>query len=46
MIHNVVYSFRGDLAEKKYAVSYDKLGKELQREIRKVYPMALSEFMK
>jgi hypothetical protein len=34
------------LAEKKYGASYDKLGDELQRELRKVYPMALSETMK
>ncbi len=46
MIYNVVYSFRSALAEKKYGASYDKLGDELQRELRKVYPMALSETMK
>ncbi len=46
MIYNVVYSFRIALAEEKYGVPYDKLGDELQRELRKVYPMALSESMK
>jgi hypothetical protein len=43
MVWKVVYSFREDLSQKKYSVSYDKLGDELQREIRKSYPMALSE---
>ncbi|MCP4311233.1 MAG: M56 family metallopeptidase [Bacteroidetes bacterium] len=46
MIYNVVYSFRIALAEEKYGAPYDKLGDELQRELRKVYPMALSETMK
>lgn len=46
MIYNVIYSFRSDLAEKKYGIPYKKLGDELQRELRKVYPLALSESMK
>jgi len=46
MIYNAVYSFRNALAEEKYGASYDKLGDELQREIRKAYPMALSENLK
>ena len=46
MIYNVVYSFRIALAEEKYGAPYEKLGDELQRELRKVYPMALSESMK
>ena len=46
MIYNAVYSFRISLAEEKYGAPYDKLGAELQKEIRKVYPMALSESMK
>ena len=45
MIYNVVYSFRNKLAMERYVVAYDKLGDELQRELRKVYPMALSETM-
>lgn len=46
MIYNVIYSFRSDLAEKKYGIPYKKLGDELQRELRKVYPLALSESIK
>ncbi len=46
MIYNVVYSFRFALAEEKYSASYDQLGTELQKEIRKIYPMVLSETMK
>ncbi len=46
MIYNVVYSFRYALAMEKYGAPYDKLGAELQRELRKAYPMALSESMK
>ena len=43
MVWNTVYKFRKELALKKYSAPYDKLGEELQREIRKTYPMALSE---
>jgi hypothetical protein len=46
MVWKVVYRFRKELALKKYSASYDKLGDDLQREIRKTYPMALSESMK
>jgi len=30
---------------KKYQVTYDQLGDDLQKEIRKAYPMALPEAM-
>ncbi len=43
MIFNVIYRFRKELALEKYKVPYDQLGKDLQREIRKAYPIALSE---
>jgi len=43
MVWNVVYSFRNELAQEKYSIPYEKLGDDLQREIRKAYPMALSE---
>jgi hypothetical protein len=43
MIFKVVYSFRNELAMDTYALAYDKLSAELQREMRKAYPMALSE---
>jgi len=46
MIYNAVYSFRIALAQEKYGAPYDQLGTELQKELRKVYPMALSESMK
>ena len=46
MVWKVVYSFRDLLSQKKYSASYDELGQDLQREIRKAYPMALSETMK
>lgn len=46
MIYNAVYSFRISLAEEKYGAPYDQLGAELQKELRKVYPMALSETLK
>ena len=46
MVWKTVYQFRKDLALKKYSAPYDKLGDELQREIRKTYPMALSETKK
>jgi biopolymer transport protein ExbD len=45
MVWKVVYRFRKDLALKKYSASYEKLGDDLQRDIRKTYPMALSETM-
>lgn len=46
MIYKVIYSFRKELALEKFGATYDKLGDELQRELRKVYPIALSETMK
>ncbi len=46
MVWKIVYSFRNSLAMEKYSVPYDKLGDDLQREIRKAYPMALSETLK
>jgi hypothetical protein len=45
MIWNVVYKFREELSLRKYNLAYDELGEDLQREIRKTYPMALSEHM-
>ena len=45
MVWNVVYRFREGLSQKNYSLSYDELGPDLQREIRKAYPMALSENM-
>ncbi len=46
MVWKTVYSFRNKLAMDRYNVPYDKLGEDIQREIRKAYPMALSESMK
>ena len=46
MVWKIVYSFRNKLAMDRYSVSYDKLGDDLQREIRKAYPIALSENLK
>jgi len=46
MVWKIVYSFRNKLAMERYSVPYDKLGDDLQREIRKAYPMALSEWLK
>ena len=46
MVYKVIYSFRRELAMEKYGAPYDKLGPDLQKELRKVYPMALSETMK
>jgi biopolymer transport protein ExbD len=43
MIFSVVYEFRDKLAMKEHGVSYTELGPDLQKKIRKVYPMALSE---
>ena len=45
MIWMIVYSYRNKLAMERYSVPYDKLGDDLQREIRKAYPMAVSEAM-
>jgi len=46
MIFKVIYRFRDELALEKYRVAYNQLGDELQREMRKAYPMALSETLK
>ena len=46
MIFKVIYGFRDELSLEKYRVAYDQLGDELQREMRKAYPMALSETLK
>jgi hypothetical protein len=46
MIVKVIYRFRDELSLEKYRVAYDQLGDELQQEMRKAYPMALSETMK
>lgn len=46
MVWKIVYSFRNSLAMERYSVPYDKLGDDLQRKIRKAYPMALTEMMK
>ena len=43
MVHKVIYQYRDQLAVKKYQIHYDKLGDDLQREIRHVYPIPLSE---
>lgn len=43
MVFKVVYGFRDELVMKKYQVHYSELGTGLQKEIRKVYPMVLSE---
>jgi hypothetical protein len=45
MVWKTIYSFRNRLAMDRYNVPYDKLGDDLQREIRKAYPMALSEII-
>lgn len=46
MVFKVVYRFREELSQEKYNASYDGLGDELQRQIRRAYPLALSETMK
>jgi len=46
LVWKTVYSFRNRLAMDRYNVPYDKLGEDIQREIRKAYPMAMSESMK
>jgi len=43
MVFRVVYGFRDRLAMERYNSPYGKLGKDLQREIRKAFPMVLSE---
>ena len=46
LVWKTVYSFRNKLAMDRYNVPYDKLGDDVQREIRKAYPMAVSELIK
>ena len=43
MVFNVVYEFRDKLAMKEHGVKYTELGPDLQKKIRKAYPMVLSE---
>jgi biopolymer transport protein ExbD len=43
MVFSVVYEFRDKLAMKEHGVKYPELGPDLQKKIRKVYPMVLSE---
>jgi len=43
MVFSVVYEFRDKLAMKEHGVKYTELGPDLQKKIRKVYPMVLSE---
>jgi endo-alpha-1,4-polygalactosaminidase (GH114 family) len=43
MVFRVVYRFRDEMAMKEHNVGYLDLGKGLQKEIRKTYPMVLSE---
>ncbi len=43
MVFSVVYEFRDKLAMKEHGVKYLELGPDLQKMIRKVYPMVLSE---
>jgi hypothetical protein len=45
MVWKIVYNYRNRLSMDQYSVPYDKLGEDLQREIRKRYPIALSEKM-
>jgi hypothetical protein len=46
LVWKVVYRFRKELALETYSASYDMLGEDLQKEIRKMYPIALSETIK
>jgi biopolymer transport protein ExbD len=46
MVWKIVYSYRNKLAMERYSLPYEQLGEDLQREIRKAFPMALSEMMK
>ena len=43
MVFTVVYDFRDKLAEKEHGVRYTELGPDIQKKIKKVYPMVLSE---
>ncbi|MEA3460532.1 MAG: M56 family metallopeptidase [Bacteroidota bacterium] len=46
MVWKTVYSFRNKLAMDRYNIPYDKLGDDIQKDLRRTYPMALSESMK
>ena len=46
MIWRTVYSFREALSQERYSIPYSALGADLQREIRKIYPMPVSEEMR
>jgi len=46
MVWKTVYRFRNKLAMDRYNIPYKKLGEDIQREIRKEYPIAMSETMK
>lgn len=46
MVFQVVYGFRDGLAMEKYGLPYAQLSDELQRKMRKAYPMAMSETLK
>ena len=43
MVWSVVYEFRDKLAMKEHGVSYSELGPDLQKVMKKAYPMVLSE---
>lgn len=43
MVFNVVYEFRDELAREEYGLPYASLGGDLQKKIRKAYPMMLTE---
>ena len=43
MVYKVIYEFRNNLAMEKHQHPYSELGPELQKEIRKAYPIMLSE---
>jgi biopolymer transport protein ExbD len=43
MVFSVVYEYRDKLAMKEHGVKYIELGPDLQKKIRKAYPMVLSE---
>jgi hypothetical protein len=46
MIYNIIYRFRDELSLQTYKLPYDQLGENLQKEMRKSFPLALSEAMK
>ncbi|MEN8116961.1 MAG: M56 family metallopeptidase [Bacteroidota bacterium] len=42
-VYQVIFAKRNQLAQKKYNLDYDDLAKAQQKEIRKVYPLTLTE---